>query len=96
MLIAVVGNLQVRHLSDFSQTVQDPKLFRGKKWWAISKNPSELNPHNPKNATNLVGDFYVDIHLSAEDKVRRARQFLKAFGHDANELVIQTAADQDS
>ena len=91
MLIAVVGDLLARHPDNFAALVQDEKAFRGRKWWAVSKNRGDLSPSNPKNDSNRVGEFYVDVHLSAEDKVRRAHQFLEVFGHDPKLLVIRTA-----
>lgn len=91
MLIAVVKDLHERHSSNFAEIVQDEKVFLGRKWWAINKNRSNLSPSNPKTESNRVGEFYVDVHLSAEDKIRRAHQFLEAFGHDPKLLVIQTS-----
>ena len=88
MLTSVVAELQTRHPNDFAERVQNEKDFRGRKWWAISKDPDDLSPHNPKHDSRKVGGYYVDVNLSAEDKVKRAHLFLRVFDHDPGELMI--------
>jgi len=88
VLTSVVTELQTRHGDGFATRVRDEKVFRGKKWWYISTEQHHLAP---KQTKFKVGDHWVDTNLDANGKVRRARWFLKAFGHDPDELVIHTS-----
>jgi len=90
VLTSVVEELQTRHGNGFANRVRDEEVFRGKKWWYVSTEQNHLGPERTKFK---VGDHWVDTNLNAKGKVRRARWFLKAFGHDPDELVIHTSND---
>ena len=88
LLTSVVAELQNRHGEGFATQVRDESVFKGKKWWYVS---TELHHFGPKRTKHRVGDHWVDTNLNAKSKVRRARWFLKAFGHDPDELVVHTS-----
>ena len=85
MLTSVVAELQTRHPADFAERVRDEKTFRGAKWWIISRVSDELGPRKTKRQ---VGDYWV--YAGGTGRIPRAHKFLKAFGHDPDELVIHT------
>ncbi len=89
VLTSVVAELQTRHGDGFATRVRDEKVFRGKKRWYLSTEQHHLSPRTK----HKVGDYWVDTKLNARDTLRRARRFLKAFGHDPDELVIHTSND---
>ena len=90
ILTSVVAELQNRHGEGFATRVQDESVFKGKKWWYVS---TELHHFSPKGTKQRVGNHWVNTDVDAKNKVRRARWFLKTFGHDPNELVIHTSDD---
>lgn len=90
VLTSVVAELQTRHGNDFATRVRDENVFRGKKWWYVSTEQHHLSPKQNKHK---VGNYWIDTNLDAKGKVRRARWFLKAFGHDSDELEIHTSDD---
>ncbi len=86
MLTSVVAELQARHPTDFADRVSDEKTFRGAKWWIISRVSDELGPRKTKRQ---VGDYWV--YAGGTGRIPRAHKFLKAFGHDPDELVVHTS-----
>ncbi len=90
LLTSVVEEMQTRHPDEFAEQVSDSKAFKGRKWWYISKRIDDLSPAQTKDR---VGDYWVDVNLDALGKIRRARLFLRTFGHDPDDLQIHTKDD---
>ena len=90
MLLAVVAELQTRHPDGFPERVRDEQDFRGKQWWFISKELSDLSPRLQKAK---VGEYYVNVNFSRRGSVKQAHRFLRAFGYDARVLEIRTSDD---
>ncbi|MDE0233179.1 MAG: type I restriction enzyme HsdR N-terminal domain-containing protein [bacterium] len=90
MLIAVVAALQARHPHDFPDRVRNEKAFRGRQWWYISKDASDLSP---KLDRAKVGEYHVNVNFGRLESVKQAHRFLIAFGYSADELEVQTSDD---
>ena len=85
ILISVVAELQNRHPDFAERVLKDPFVKGSRKWQYISKDEKDLSPSHQKVK---VGRYFLDVNLSAQAAVTRARRFLGAFGHDSNELVV--------
>ena len=90
MLLAVVAALQTRHPNDFPERVRSEKDFRGRHWWFISKDLSDLSP---KLDRAKVGEYYVNVNFSRRGSVKQAHRFLRAFGYGTTALEIHTYDD---
>lgn len=91
MLVAVVKALQMRHPEDFAKRVRmEPFYKTNRKRQYISRVQSDFQPGD---SLREVGGYFIFAHLSARNKVRRARLLLEAFHHHADELVIHTSDD---
>ena len=88
MLLAVVAELQTRHPDEFPDRVRNAKDFKGKQWWFISRDQSDLSP---KLSKAKAGDYYVNVNFSRRGLVKQAHRFLSAFGYGAEALEIQTS-----
>ena len=87
ILQSVVTEMMKRHTAnEFSEVVCRP-AFKGKKWWLISTNQSELSPKLDKVR---IEKYWVNVNFSAREHMALSRKYLKEFGHDPDELVIHT------
>ena len=91
MLCLVVAVLQSQHRGDFAERVSKEPFFKDARTRQyISKDTKDFDPKYPEDRRK-VGEYFVAVGLNAVAKVRRARLFLSAFGHDPDELVIHTS-----
>ncbi|MDE0131855.1 MAG: type I restriction enzyme HsdR N-terminal domain-containing protein [bacterium] len=91
MLTSVVAELQSRHPNNFADKVSNkPFVKDSRKHQYISRNEKDFHPSAAKYQ---LGDYWIDTHLDRKDTVKRARLFLREFGHDPDELVIHTSND---
>ena len=86
MLVGVAEGLHQRHVHSFDRIL----TIRGRKYPHASRDPNELG-----SVPRLVGTsgIYIEAHGSGETLTRRAIQFLKLFGHSADDLRIETRTD---
>ena len=93
MLCLVVAVLHDKHPASFADRVSREPFFKESRTYQyISSRLSDFNPKYLKD-TRQIGGYYIDVGLSAKEKVRRARLFLEAFEHDPEKLVIHTTDD---
>ena len=91
MLCLVVAVLQSQHPGDFAERVSKEPFFKeARTRQHISKDTKDFDPKYPEDRRK-VGEYFVAVNPKADVKVRRARLFLRAFGHDPDELVIHTS-----
>ena len=87
ILIAVVTELQIRHPDFAKRALEEPLVKEGRKWQYISRDEKDIHPSYHKKS---VGGYFLDVNLSAQGAVTRARRFLSAFGHEPKELVVHS------
>lgn len=86
VLIDIVIEMQRQHRYTFAETVsKEPFVKPSSSWKWISSNREDLSP---ALASKQVGEYFLDVNLSARGSVSRARSFLKAFGHSPADLVV--------
>lgn len=90
MLVAVVAELQTRHPNEFPDRVLNEEDFKGRQWWFISKDLSDLSPRLRKVK---VGEYYVNVNFNRQGSVKQAQRFLSAFGYGAKVLEIRFSDD---
>ena len=89
LLTAVVRELQIRHPQDFGSRVRrEPFVKENRRWQYISTDEQDFSPSRGKHQ---VGEYWVDTHHSASNVLRRARLFLREFGHDPDQLVVDAS-----
>ena len=85
LLVGVAQAIHDRHPHDFQRIGE----LRGRKLPHASRNPDELFTSKRVGTTG----WHVNVHLSGQDTIRRARQFLAHFGYNADELKVLYDSD---
>jgi predicted type IV restriction endonuclease len=80
LLLTVATEVYRRHPSDFDKCLS----LRGSRMLYFSRNPNELSL--PRQIADT--GYYAEAKLSSNSIVRRCRDLLALFGHDANDLQI--------
>ena len=81
----VLDALYARHSDEFDRVLE----LRGRKYPYVARDPELLRREGRKyNYEPLSSGYFIDLWLSAENSKKRARQFLKHFGHDPSEFRV--------
>lgn len=83
VLLTVVDSLYEQHLHDFDRILQ----IRGKKFPYAALDPATLRTGEYREVNS--SGYFIDVHLSAKDAIRRATQFLQLFGHTPSDLEVR-------
>ncbi len=85
----VTEMIQCQHPHKVAEVVRG-SAFKGRKWWMISTNESDLSPNLDKAQ---IGTYWVNVHFSAKEYIAHARKYLREFGYDPEELVVHISED---
>lgn len=83
VLLTVVDSLYEQHPHDFDRILE----IRGKKFPYAALDPATLRTGEYREVKS--SGYFIDVHLSAKDAIRRATQFLKFFGHTPSDLEVR-------
>ena len=83
VLLIVVDSLYEQHPHDFDRILE----VRGKQFPYAALDPATLRTENYREVKS--SGYFIDVHLSAKDAIRRATQFLEFFGHTPSDLEVR-------